>query len=138
MLEQRLDKTMLRAPANGTVRRDRRRRRQSPELRKVIANLPSRAERVVPGSTLTRSDASATSPVLALKGGAAHGRGGSVTWVRVLACPDGCGTAEVQLSSQSGLDRLVEAGLLFRKACRPHATYLFKHALVQDAAYGTL
>ena len=30
------------------------------------------------------------------------------------------------------------AGLLFRQGAPPHATYLFKHALVQDAAYGTL
>jgi predicted ATPase len=36
------------------------------------------------------------------------------------------------------LDRLVEAGLLFRQGVPPHATYLFNHALVQDAAYGTL
>jgi class 3 adenylate cyclase/tetratricopeptide (TPR) repeat protein len=36
------------------------------------------------------------------------------------------------------LDRLVTAGLLFRQGVPPHATYLFKHALVQDAAYGTL
>jgi len=39
---------------------------------------------------------------------------------------------------QSALDRLIEAGLLFRQGTPPHATYLFKHALVQDAAYGTL
>ena len=39
---------------------------------------------------------------------------------------------------QSALNRLVEAGLLFRQGVPPHATYLFKHALVQDAAYGTL
>ena len=38
----------------------------------------------------------------------------------------------------SALDRLIRAGLLFRKGVPPHATYLFKHALVQDAAYGTL
>jgi class 3 adenylate cyclase/predicted ATPase len=38
----------------------------------------------------------------------------------------------------SALDRLVEAGLLFRQGFAPHATYLFKHALVQDAAYSTL
>ena len=38
----------------------------------------------------------------------------------------------------SSLDRLIRAGLLFRKGVPPHATYLFKHALVQDAAYGTL
>ena len=38
----------------------------------------------------------------------------------------------------SALDRLVAAGLLFRQGVLPHTTYLFKHALVQDAAYGTL
>ena len=43
---------------------------------------------------------------------------------------------EVELNS--ALDRLITAGLLFRQGVPPHATYLFKHALVQDAAYGTL
>jgi class 3 adenylate cyclase/predicted ATPase len=43
---------------------------------------------------------------------------------------------EVELTS--ALDRLVAAGLLFRQGMPPHASYLFKHALVQDAAYGTL
>jgi hypothetical protein len=38
----------------------------------------------------------------------------------------------------SAVDRLVDAGLLFREGTPPHATYLFKHALVQDAAYSTL
>ncbi len=38
----------------------------------------------------------------------------------------------------SALDRLIQAGLLFRQGVSPYATYLFKHALVQDAAYGTL
>ena len=38
----------------------------------------------------------------------------------------------------SALDRLIAADLLFRQGVPPHATYLFKHALVQDAAYGTL
>ena len=38
----------------------------------------------------------------------------------------------------SALDRLVVAGLLFRQGVPPHATYLLKHALVQDVAYGTL
>jgi class 3 adenylate cyclase/predicted ATPase len=36
------------------------------------------------------------------------------------------------------LDRLIAAGLLFREGVPPHATYLFKHALVQDAAYQAL
>ena len=39
---------------------------------------------------------------------------------------------------QSELDRLTAAGLLFRQGVPPQATYVFKHALVQDAAYGTL
>jgi DNA-binding winged helix-turn-helix (wHTH) protein/predicted ATPase len=38
----------------------------------------------------------------------------------------------------AALDRLIAAGLLFRQGVPPYATYLFKHALVQDAAYGTL
>jgi class 3 adenylate cyclase/predicted ATPase len=38
----------------------------------------------------------------------------------------------------SALDRLIAAGLLLQQGGPPHATYLFKHALVQDAAYGTL
>jgi predicted ATPase/class 3 adenylate cyclase len=38
----------------------------------------------------------------------------------------------------SALTRVAEAGLLFRQGVPPHASYLFKHALVQDAAYGTL
>jgi predicted ATPase len=39
---------------------------------------------------------------------------------------------------QSALGDLIAAGLLFRQGAPPDATYLFKHALVQDAAYGTL
>jgi len=36
------------------------------------------------------------------------------------------------------LDRLTQAGLLFRQGVPPHAIYFFKHALVRDVAYGTL
>jgi class 3 adenylate cyclase/predicted ATPase len=39
---------------------------------------------------------------------------------------------------ESALKRLVTAGLLFRQGVLPHTTFLFKHALVSDAAYGTL
>ena len=39
---------------------------------------------------------------------------------------------------RAGLDQLAEAGLLFCRGVAPHSSYLFKHALVQDAAYGTL
>jgi class 3 adenylate cyclase len=37
----------------------------------------------------------------------------------------------------SALDRLMTAGLLFREGAPPHASYLFKHALVHDAAIAT-
>ena len=43
---------------------------------------------------------------------------------------------DVELNS--ALDRLITAGLLFREGTPPHASYLFKHALVQDAAIATL
>lgn len=38
----------------------------------------------------------------------------------------------------AAVDRLVDAGLVSRHGVPPHASYLFKHALVQDAAYGLL
>ena len=38
----------------------------------------------------------------------------------------------------SALDRLMAARLLFRQGVPPHASYLFKHALVRDASHGTL
>ena len=39
---------------------------------------------------------------------------------------------------QAALDDLVGSGLVFRRGTPPLATYSFKHALVQDAAYATL
>jgi class 3 adenylate cyclase/tetratricopeptide (TPR) repeat protein len=39
---------------------------------------------------------------------------------------------------RAGLDRLTQAGLLFCRGVAPQSSYLFKHALVQDAADGTL
>jgi class 3 adenylate cyclase/predicted ATPase len=47
-------------------------------------------------------------------------------------------TGKPKAELASALDRLMHAGLLFRQGVPPHASYLFKHALVQDAAYGTL
>jgi predicted ATPase/class 3 adenylate cyclase len=37
-----------------------------------------------------------------------------------------------------GLHQLVEAEFLYQQGLPPHATYLFKHALIQDAAYQSL
>jgi class 3 adenylate cyclase/tetratricopeptide (TPR) repeat protein len=39
---------------------------------------------------------------------------------------------------REALDRLTNAGLLFIRGTPPESSYIFKHALVQDAAYGTL
>jgi ABC-type oligopeptide transport system substrate-binding subunit len=39
---------------------------------------------------------------------------------------------------QHGLQQLVDAELLYRRGVPPQATYLFKHALIQEAAYRTL
>jgi class 3 adenylate cyclase len=39
---------------------------------------------------------------------------------------------------QAGLNRLAESGLLYCRGVALQSTYLFKHALVQDAAYATL
>ena len=39
---------------------------------------------------------------------------------------------------QAGLARLVEAELLYQRGRPPRARYLFKHALIQDAAYASL
>ena len=47
-------------------------------------------------------------------------------------------THKTEAELQLALDHLMAAGLLFRQGTPPHATYLFKHALVRDAAYSTL
>jgi predicted ATPase len=52
----------------------------------------------------------------------------------LIAAVAGKSPAELEIA----LDRLITAGLLFRQGVPPHANYLFKHALVQDAAYSTL
>jgi class 3 adenylate cyclase/predicted ATPase len=41
-------------------------------------------------------------------------------------------------SLQQGLRQLVEAELVYQRGLPPHATYLFKHALIQDTAYQSL
>jgi hypothetical protein len=46
------------------------------------------------------------------------------------------GLAEGEL--QAALDKLVDAELLYARGLRPEATYLFKHTLMQEAAYTSL
>jgi class 3 adenylate cyclase len=43
-----------------------------------------------------------------------------------------------QISLQQALAGLAEAGLVFQRGTPPEALYTFKHALVQEATYGTL
>jgi class 3 adenylate cyclase/tetratricopeptide (TPR) repeat protein len=46
--------------------------------------------------------------------------------------------SEPEAKLLSTLERLTAADLLLQQGVPPNATYLFKHALIQDAAYGTL
>ena len=43
-----------------------------------------------------------------------------------------------EADARAALDRLVASGLVFQRGNPPTADYQFKHALVQDTAYGTL
>ncbi len=63
--------------------------------------------------------------------GASLGREFTYTVLRAV-----CPLDEVSL--QRALGRLVDAELLYPRGVPPHATYLFKHALVQEAAYQSL
>ena len=57
----------------------------------------------------------------------------------VLPCAAGRGlTDRPEDQLRDALDRLVAAELVFRRGTPPEATYIFKHALVQDAAYGSV
>src|SRR4029077_16755143 len=103
------------------------------EARRTAAAVPSPA-RAVPASLhaslMARLDRLGSAKEIA-QIGATIGREFSHA---LLAAVVGKPAAELR----SALDRLIAAGLLFRQGVAPHASYLFKHALVQDAAYGTL
>src|SRR5262249_8512434 len=43
-----------------------------------------------------------------------------------------------EVTVQRGLHQLVEAEFLYQQGLPPQATYRFKHALIQDAAYQSL
>jgi predicted ATPase len=47
-------------------------------------------------------------------------------------------SSQDEAAVQAGLAQLVEAELLYQRGRPPRATYLFKHALIQDAAYASL
>jgi predicted ATPase len=103
------------------------------EARQTAAAIPSSALAVpasLHASLMARLDRLGPAKEVAQMG-AAIGREFSHTLLAAVA-----GKPEEVL--QAALDRLIMAGLLFRQGVSPHATYLFKHALVQDAAYGSL
>jgi class 3 adenylate cyclase/predicted ATPase len=103
------------------------------EARRTVAAIPSPAL-AVPASLLAslmaRLDRLGSAKEVA-QIGAAIGREFSHALLAAVA-------RKPKVEMGSALDRLIAAGLLFRQGAPLHATYLFKHALVQDAAYGTL
>ena len=103
------------------------------EARQTAAHVPPRAQAVpasLHASLMARHDRLGPAKEVA-QIGAAIGREFSHALLVAVA-----GMSEAELAS--ALVRLVAAGLLFRQGVPPHAIYLFKHALVQDAACGTL
>ena len=103
------------------------------EARRTAAAIPSPALAVpasLHASLMARLDRLGPAKEIA-RIGAAIGREFSHSLVAAVA-----GKPEPELAS--ALMRLIAAGLLFSQGASPHANYLFKHALVQDAAYGTL
>jgi class 3 adenylate cyclase/predicted ATPase len=104
-----------------------------PEARRTAAWVPSPGLAVpasLHASLMARLDRLGPAKELA-QIGAAIGREFSHALLAAVALrPEG--KLEMQL------ERLIRAGLLFRQGAPPDATYLFKHALVQDAAYGLL
>jgi len=117
---EEMTKAVLEAESEGAARR-------------VAASIPS-PRLAVPASLhaslMARLDRLGSSKEIA-QIGAAIGREFSHPLLSAVASKP-----EAELGT--ALDRLVEAGLLFRQGMPPQSTYLFKHALVQDAAYGTL
>ncbi len=103
------------------------------EARRTVAAVPSPAMAVpasLHASLMARLDRLGPAKEVALVGAAIGREFSHALLASVMRKP------EAELGS--ALDRLIDAGLLFRQGVPPHATYLFKHALVQDAAYGTL
>jgi class 3 adenylate cyclase len=117
---EEMTKAVLEAEAEETAER-------------AVAAIPSRSIPVpasLHASLMSRLDRLGSAKEAA-QIGAVVGREFSFTLLAAVA-----GKPEAELRSQ--LDRLTAAGLLFRQGVPPQASYLFKHALVQDAAYGTL
>ena len=108
---------------------------EGPELATRMMSTTARAAQAVPvslhASLMARLDRLGTASKEVAQIGAGVGREFSYEMLSAIG-----GRTEDKL--RTALDRLVEAGLLFCRGVAPRSVYLFKHALVQDAAYGTL
>jgi class 3 adenylate cyclase/predicted ATPase len=103
------------------------------KARRTAASVPSPALAVpasLQASLMARLDRLGVAKELT-QIGAAIGREFSHTLLAAVA-----GMPEAKVRRE--LERAIRAGLLFRQGDPPNANYLFKHALVQDAAYGLL
>jgi class 3 adenylate cyclase len=103
------------------------------EARRTAAAVPSPALAVpasLQASLMARLDRLGPAKGVAQMG-AAIGREFSHAFLAAVA-------AKPEPELTSALHRLTQSGLLFRQGLPPQSTYLFKHALVQDVAYGTL
>ena len=101
----------------------------------VLSATPNSA-RVVPptlhASLMARLDRLGSTAKEVAQIGAAIGREFSYELLSAAAAPLS------QTEVRNALDLLVESDLLFQRGTPPEASYAFRHALVQDAAYGML
>ena len=101
----------------------------------VLSRIPAAAHAVpatLHASLMARLDRLGPAAKELAQVGAAIGREFSYELLAAVAAP------RPEMEVRNELSRLVGAGLLFQRGTPPEATYLFKHALVQDAAYCTL
>ena len=101
----------------------------------AVLGAASHAARSVPAtlhaSLMARLDRLGPAPKETAQIGAVLGREFSYELIEAVA-------RRPERELQAALRQLSDAGLLFCRGTAPHASYVFKHALVQDAAYGTL
>jgi class 3 adenylate cyclase len=103
------------------------------EVRRTVTAVPPPALAVPPSlhaSLMARLDRLGPAKEVAQIGAAIGREFSHALLAAVVGKPEG--------ELRSGLDRLIDAGLLFQQGVPPHSTFRFKHALIQDAAYGTL
>jgi class 3 adenylate cyclase/predicted ATPase len=103
------------------------------EAQRAAALIPSRASAVpatLHASLMARLDRLGPAKELAQVGAAIGREFSHFLLTAVVRKPE--------MELQTALDRLIGAGLLLQQGGAPYATYLFKHALVRDAAYSTL